>query len=87
MITTLIRIPKEEYELYKEIAREKGISLAEFIRKSARKEARIKTKKSKKYSIFDLGTKVVSRGGPRDGSVNTDKYYYEFEAKKRKLPR
>ena len=84
MITTVIRIPKEEYELYKEIAREKGISLAEFLRKSARKEAKIKTKRSKKYSIFDLGTKVVAKGGPRDGSVNHDKYLYEFEEAKMK---
>ena len=78
----LIRIPEEEYDLYKELAREKGISVAEFLRKSARKVAKVRTKKSKKYSIFDLGTKIVSRGGPRDGSVNTDKYYYEFEEAK-----
>ena len=87
MITTVIRIPKEEYELYKEIAREKGISLAEYFRKAARKEAKKKKARSIKYSIFDLGTKVVFKGGPRDGAVNHDKYYYEFEESKMRAPK
>ena len=84
MKPVLIRIPEEEYELYKELAREKGISVAEFLRKSARKVAKVKVKKSKKYSIFDLGTKIVFKGGPKDGAVNHDKYYYEFEERKMK---
>lgn len=83
MVTTLIRLPEEEYELYKEIAREKGESLAEFFRTAARKRVGIK-KKAKTYSFWDLGTKIVSTGGPKDGSINHDKYYYEFEEKKRK---
>jgi len=51
---------------------------------SARKVAKVKVKKSKKYSIFDLGTKIVFKGGPKDGAVNHDKYYYEFEERKMK---
>lgn len=82
MVTTVIRIPEDEYALYKELARERGVSLAEYFRAAARKAAGKKEKKSKKYSIFDLGTKVVYRGGPRDGSVNHDKYYYEYEEQK-----
>lgn len=84
MVTTVIRIPEEEYLFYKELARERGESLAEYFRKAARKEARIDKKKSKTYSIWNLGTKVVFKGGPKDGSINHDKYYYEFEDKKRK---
>ena len=85
MITTLIRLPEEEYKLYKELSRERGESLAEYFRKAARKDAGISKKTVKKYSVWDLGTKIVFKGGPKDGSVNHDKYYYEFEDKKRKL--
>lgn len=85
MVATIIRIPEEEHELYKEYAYKNGISLSEFFRLAARQVTKVKTPK-KKYSIFDLGTKIVYRGkdGPRDGSVNHDKYYYDFEDKKRK---
>lgn len=86
MIPTLIRIPEEEHKIYKEFALEKGWSLAEFFRKSARSKTGLgKKKTNKKYSIWDLGTKIVYSGGPKDGSVNADKYYYEFEANKRRL--
>ncbi|MBI4067279.1 hypothetical protein HY407_02755 [Candidatus Gottesmanbacteria bacterium] len=78
----MIRIPDDEYKLYKELAAEKGESLAEFFRKAARKRAGIR---KKKYSIWDLGTKIIAKGGPRDGSVNADKYYYEYEDKKRRF--
>lgn len=84
MVATIIRLPEEEHELYKDYAYKNGISLAEFFRLAARKITSAKSKKSK-YSIFDLGTKVIfkGRGAPKDGSVNHDKYYYEFEDKKR----
>ncbi len=81
MKSTLIRFPEDEYELYKEIAREKGWSLAEFLRDSARKNSGIRAKKNelKKYSFWNLGRTFVIKGGPRDASVNADKYYFEFE--------
>ena len=41
MVATLIRIPDDEYEVYKELARERGESLAEWFRKLARKGAGI----------------------------------------------
>lgn len=84
MVATLIRIPDEEYELYKELAREKGWSLAEWFRSSARKTSGIsdKRKRNKKYSFWNLGRTFIIRGGPRDASVNHDKYYYEFEEAK-----
>lgn len=85
MVSTLIRIPDDEYELYKELARNRGESLAEYFRKAARKAAGLTKKSKKKYSIWDLGTKIVFKGGPKDGSVNHDKYYYEFEEKKRRF--
>lgn len=85
MITTVIRLPEEDHKLYKELARENNESLAEFFRKAARNEARVNREKITSYSIFDLGTKIVSRVGPKDGSVNHDKYYYEYENKKRKI--
>lgn len=85
MTATLIRIPDDEYELYKELARARGESLAEYFRKAARKAAGLAKKPKKKYSIWDLGTKVVFKGGPKDGSINHDKYYYEFEDKKRRF--
>lgn len=83
MATAIIRLPADEYELYKELARDKAISVAEYFRRAARKQAG--TLKKKKYSIWDLGTKIVFEGGPRDGSVNHDQYYYEYEASKRRL--
>lgn len=79
MTSTLIRIPDDEYELYKELARARGESLAEYFRKAARKAAGLTKKPKKKYSIWDLGTKIVFKGGPKDGSVNFDKYLYEAE--------
>ena len=82
MVATLIRIPDDEYEVYKELARERGESLAEWFRKLARKGAGIERPLKKKYSIWDLGTKIVFKGGLRDASVNHDKYYYEFEEAK-----
>lgn len=86
MVPTLIRIPEEEYKIYKEFALEKGWSLAEFFRKAARSKTGLgKKKANKKYSIWDLGTKIVYLKGPKDASRNADKYYYEFEAAKRRL--
>jgi hypothetical protein len=84
MVATLIRIPEEEHEFYKEYAAKSGISLSEFFRLAAREVVTIKPKK-KEYSFFDLGTKVVFRGkgGPTDGSINHDRDIYEFEDKKR----
>lgn len=84
MVATIIRLPEEEHKLYKEYAFKNGMSLAEFFRLAAREVASIKPKKEK-YSVFDLGTKIVfrGRGAPKDGSVNHDKYLYEFEDKKR----
>jgi hypothetical protein len=82
MVATIIRLPEEELELYKEYAYRNGISVAEFFRVSARKVVSVKPKKSK-HSFFDLGTKVVFKGNsPKDGSTNHDKYYYEFEDRK-----
>ncbi len=82
MTTTLIRIPDDEYLFYKELASARGISLAEYFRVAAWKEAGMH-KKSK--TVFDLGTKVVFNGGPINGAIDHDKYYYEFEKKKREL--
>lgn len=82
MVATIIRLPEEEHELYKEYAYRNGISVSEFFRLAARKVVTVKPKKSK-HSFFDLGTKLVFKGGPRDGSVNHDKYIHEFEDKKR----
>lgn len=81
MVATIIRLPEEEHDLYKKYAYKNGISLAEFFRLAAREVASGKTTKSK-HSFFDLGTKLVFRGGPKDGSINHDKYLYEFEDKK-----
>ncbi|OGY17703.1 MAG: hypothetical protein A2784_00840 [Candidatus Chisholmbacteria bacterium RIFCSPHIGHO2_01_FULL_48_12] len=80
MATAIIRLPEDEYELYKELARDKAISVAEYFRRAARKQAGIG--KKKKYSIWDLGTKLVFEGGPRDGARNFDKYLYEAERAK-----
>lgn len=77
MVTTVIRIPEDEYRLYKELARERGESLAEYFRKAARITAGLTKKKSNKYSFWNIGTTVVAKGGPKDGSINTDKYLYE----------
>ena len=87
MVPFLIRLPEEDYRLYKEIARERGISLAEYFRSSAKNDRMVTKKKKSKYSFWDLGTKIVFHGkGPKDGSINHDKYYYEFkEAKLRKF--
>lgn len=85
MVATLIRIPDDEYRLYKEIARERDISLAEFFRKAARKSIGREKKASGKYSFWNLGTKFVIEKGPKDGSIKHDKYYYMYEDKKRKL--
>ncbi len=81
MVATIIRLPEEEHELYKEYAYKNGMSLNEFFRFSAREIAGKKAIKSK-HSFFDIGTKVVFKGGPKDGSINHDKYLYEFEDKK-----
>lgn len=84
MVATLIRIPDEEYRLYKEIARERGISLAEYFRSIARKDTKKVKKVKTKYSFWNIGTTIVSKVGPRDGSINHDKYLYEFEEAKMK---
>ena len=74
MIATIIRLPQEDHEFYKEFAYKNGMSLAEFFRLAAREITSIKIKK-KKYSFFDLGTKVVFKGGPKSGSLNHDDIY------------
>lgn len=85
MATAIIRLPEEEYALYKDLAREEEISLAEYFRRAARKRAGIGGKK--KYSIWDLGTKIVFEGGPRDGARSFDKYLYEAERAKMRRSR
>ncbi len=75
MITTLIRLPEEDYLLYKEISRENGISLAEYFRKAASKEAGYGKKGKGNYSFRNLGAKVIVKGGPKDASVHPEKYY------------
>ncbi len=81
MITTVIRLPEEEYRLYKELAREQDISVAEYFRRAARKKAKKPTGK-KKYSIWDLGTNVTAKSGPSDSTLHSDHYYYEVEEEK-----
>ncbi len=84
MIQTLIRLPETEYHYYKIIASEQGLSLAEFFRQAARQAAGLKKHKSRRYSLFSLGTKVSFGGGPKDGSLDHDKYYNQSESRKRK---
>jgi hypothetical protein len=81
MIATIIRLPKEDYEYYKEYARSKGWSTAELFRKAATKMVK-RGKVDKKISIWDLGTKWVIKNGPTDGSINHDRDIYEFEENK-----
>lgn len=81
MITTVIRLPEEEYTLYKELAREQNISVAEYFRQAARKKAK-RPVKEKNYSIWDLGIKIKTKGGPVDGALHHDRYYYEAEEAK-----
>ncbi|MEK7525266.1 MAG: hypothetical protein AAB548_02745 [Patescibacteria group bacterium] len=77
---TVIRLPEEELEIYRILAAERGLSLAEYFRIAARKEAGLAKKiKTSKFGLKDLGTKIVFRGGPRRGSVDHDRYYYERE--------
>lgn len=75
MIATVIRLPEEEHAFYKEFAFKNGFSLASFFRSAAKLFVKPKVKKGK-FSIFDLGTKITVKGGPRDGSINHDKYLY-----------
>lgn len=82
MIATILRLPEEEHAFYKDYAYKNGMSLNEFLSMAAKTVSGLVPKK-KKYSIFDLGTKVVFDSGPKDGSINHDKYYYEFEESKR----
>lgn len=83
MVATIIRLPEEEHELYKEYAYKNGMSLNEFFRFSAREVTGRKATKSK-HSFFDLGTKVLYKGREStDGSINHDRDLYEFEDKKR----
>ena len=83
MIATILRLPEEEHAFYKDYAYKNGMSLNEFLSMAAKTVSGLVTKK-KKYSFFDIGTKYSFKGGPRDGSVNHDKYYYEFEESKMK---
>ena len=81
MITTLIRLPQAEYSLYKELAREQNISVAEYFRRAARHKAK-KPAGKKRYSVWDLGTKVKAKSGLKDGALHHDRYYYEAEEEK-----
>ena len=82
MIATLIRLPEDEYLLYKELARERGESLAEFFRSAARKDPAVAKKTSLKYSFWNIGTKFIIKDGPKDGSINVDRDLYEVEEAK-----
>lgn len=76
LVPTVIRLPKEDLKKYKEIAAEEGVSFSELVRDSLGVVAPSSKKRKKKLGFWDIG-KIAVKGGPRDGSINHDKYIYK----------
>lgn len=71
-----IRIPKEDYVLYKMIASERGESFAGLVRKVLAEKVKFKAvKKEKKRSLWDID-KYAIKGGDPHASQTIDEVVY-----------
>lgn len=83
LITTNVRIPKEELLTYREYALSEGKSFSQLVREilaQAVMPAYAKTKvvtKKKKRSFWDIGKYAISIGDKK-ASQTADKYIYQF---------
>lgn len=83
MMTTNVRIPRDELLTYREYALNQGKSFSQLVRevlaKAVQPAASIidKRKKTKKRSFWDIG-KYAIRGGDPKASQNIDKYVYNL---------
>lgn len=76
MIRTQIFLPESTYEELKSLAREESKSIAAKIREVlSQRLKKHKPKKTKKHYLEALA-ELKFKGGPRDLSVNHDKYLY-----------
>ena len=76
LITTNIRIPKDDYDLYKMIALQRGESFAGLVRRVLAETVKFKAeKKEKKRSLWDIG-KYAVKGGDPHASQTIDEVVY-----------
>lgn len=75
-MVTNIRIPKEDYTLYKMIALQRGESFAGLVRRILAEKVKFKVgKKAKKRSLWDIG-KYAVKGGDPHASQTIDEVVY-----------
>lgn len=79
-VTTNIRLPKEDLISYRELALSMGKSFSALVRELLAKYTHPAsvlpiTKRKKQFSFWEID-KIAVKGGPKDGSVNHDKYIY-----------
>jgi len=82
-VATNIRLPKEDLEMYRQMAIEAGVSFAEFTRKALEDKTRAVVFGGNKISKKSAARKDESiwklkpfSSGIRDGARNHDKYIY-----------
>jgi len=76
MIRTQISLPESTYEELKSLAQEESKSIAAKIREVLGQRLKTDKPKKKKRHFLELLSELKFKGGPKDGSVNHDKYLY-----------
>lgn len=81
LVTTNVRIPKDELLTYREYALNKGKSFSQLVRevlaKAIHPVAPVIDKRKKKRSFWDIGKYAIKGGDPK-ASQNIDKYVYNL---------
>lgn len=76
MRRTQIYLPEQTYEEMREWAREESKSMAEKIREVLDQRLKRHKPKKKKKHFLEALSELQFKGGPKDLSVNHDKYLY-----------
>jgi len=66
LVTTNIRFTKDEYQLIKDQARKKKVSMAEYVRESVSMRLKPKTVDVRSRSIWDIRKHAISASGLSD---------------------
>ncbi|MBI2268668.1 MAG: hypothetical protein HYU80_04515 [Candidatus Blackburnbacteria bacterium] len=84
LVPTVIRLPKEEMEKYKSLAKAEGLSFSAYIYDSLIERTMYPSKKTSKKFLFDPREFKKYKSGDRDGAINHDKYIYTEDWKTKK---
>jgi len=74
LVITNIRVPEEEYGLYKKMAEERGVSFAELVREALAEKIK-QRKEKKRRSLWEIDKYAIRVGGEK-ASLTVDEIVY-----------